>query len=109
MSRPPFVYPPITNSRDRLILILRHAPERAPGLVNAIEALCNQALESLGSYGRDQIRESGVEPRGLPDGIGKLGQHLPREQVSLLGELLAHHVPAAEDHHVLPPRRFGAR
>ena len=29
--RPPFVYPPITNSCVRLIRILRHAPERAPG------------------------------------------------------------------------------
>jgi hypothetical protein len=30
--RPPLVYPPITNSAERLIRILRQAPERAPGL-----------------------------------------------------------------------------
>ena len=29
--RPPRVYPPITNSSERLSRILRHAPDRAPG------------------------------------------------------------------------------
>ena len=48
--------------------------------VRAVPAFGDQALEALGLYGGNQVREVGLERGDVPDRLGELGQHLPFEQ-----------------------------
>jgi hypothetical protein len=71
----------VSADHERLRAVEPHLaprPGACAGLVDAIEALGHQAFESLGADGRDQIRQSRVEPRCLSDGISEPGQNLAR-------------------------------
>jgi hypothetical protein len=57
-----------------------------------LSIMCNLASAWLLPDGPDQIWQGGVEPRGLPDRIGELGQDLAGEQFPPGGQRLRHHV-----------------